>query len=319
MRLASFFAGIGGFDLGFEQAGHDTVFQCEYDPFCTKILSRHWPNVPRIADIREITHETIIPDADVWCGGFPCQDVSLARARQRDGLRGARSGLFYKFAELTGLHRPPIVVIENVPGLLSSHGGRDFAIVLQTLAQFGYVLGWRVLNSQHFGVPQSRDRLYIVGCHRNPSRAAAILFESERSEGNTETGRQPKEKSVSPFKEELREPVSGAVVPRIGYCLAATSGRHTGTDWSRTYVTYPGAARRLTPEEAERLQGFPTGWTLPLEGQASEQFDSPRYHAAGNAVSVPVARWLGKRVSEVVQAEVVEDELRSSAKIAVFA
>lgn len=301
MKVASFFAGIGGFDLGFERAGHEVVFQCEIDEFCQSILAKHWPDVPRFGDIQEINDGTKIPQADIWCGGFPCQDVSLARARKRDGLNGSRSGLFFKFAELLSQARPSIVLIENVPGLLSSNGGRDFQTVIQTLAQIGYAVGWRVFNSRYFGVPQSRSRVYIVGHLGGEARVSEILFESERGGGKPKTGKKPGKKSISPFKESLQDTRTGAIVQRISYCLAATSGRHTGTDWSRSYVCYPDKVRRFTPQEYEGLQGFPITWTIPpdLNQEEIEELDTPRYHALGNAVSVPVIEWIAGRIKEI--------------------
>src|SRR5205807_2770915 len=118
--------------------------------------------------------------SDVWVGGFPCQDLSLAFMGKRKGLRGARSRLFHEFARLVREACPRVIVIENVPGLLSSHKGEDFEIVLGTLAELGYSLGWRVLNSRYFGVPQSRQRVYIVGCYRDWTGPARILFDAER-------------------------------------------------------------------------------------------------------------------------------------------
>ena len=303
VSVASFFAGIGGFDLGFQNAGITVQFQCEIDEFCTAVLKRHWPAVMRVGDIREVGNGKEVPESELWCAGFPCQDVSLARARQRAGLNGRHTSLFYEFARLLEDARPPVVILENVPGLLSSHGGRDFGIILGTLADIGYGVAWRVLDSQYFGVPQSRRRLYLVGYRADPARAAAILFEPECSTGNPKTRRGPRKAALSPFKESVGDPSSGPVVQRIGYCLAATSGRHTGTDWSRTYVTYPDAVRRLTPLEAERLQGFPDGWTVP-GGLAPEDIaglDSARYAALGNAVTVPVAGWIGRRIVQACQ------------------
>jgi len=299
IKVASFFTGIGGFDLGLERAGLKIVWQCETDPFCTDILQQHWPKVPLAEDIKKVSADEIATAA-VWTGGFPCQDVSLARMGPRKGLRGKKSGLFYDFAKLVESRLPPIVVIENVPGLLSSHRGRDFEIVIRTLAQFGYGVGWRVLNSRYFGVPQSRQRVYIVGCHRDPKLAGEILFESERGRGDDAPSRPNGADTVSPFKKSFGNFVKGPIVQGLAYCLYACSARHTGTDWSRTYVSYPdGRVRRLTPLEAERIQGFPDNWTVPkLKIDDLDKLDSLRYQAVGNAVTVNVAEWLGRRIAE---------------------
>lgn len=175
MKFASFFSGIGGIDLGLEMAGMESVFQCEVNQFCQKVLKKHWPNVKLVGDINEVTIEKI-PEADLWCGGFPCQDLSLANQGKRRGLEGNRSGLFYKFAELIDKGRPQWVFIENVPGLLNSADGYDFEIVLKTLDEFGYGISWRVLDAKYFGTPQRRRRVYIIGSYRN-LRSAEVLFE----------------------------------------------------------------------------------------------------------------------------------------------
>jgi DNA (cytosine-5)-methyltransferase 1 len=307
LTVASFFAGIGGFDLGFEQAGFDVVWQCEKKPFCNQILEKQWPGVPRGTDIEKVKPDDIRPAA-VWTGGFPCQDVSLARMGPREGLRGKKSGLFFKFRELLeaqgepGRSRPEVVVIENVTGLLSSHDGRDFAVVIRALADCGYGVAWRVLDSRYFGVPQSRKRVFIVGSLRGPAVAGSILFEPERCSRNPTARRPNGKKSVSPFQIIAGDSKRG-FAKQLAHCLYAESARHTGTDWSRNYVSYPeGRVRRLTPVEAEQLQGFAPGYTVP-EGAdpTSEKLDSARYHACGNAVTVPVAAWIGQRVRWVLE------------------
>ena len=298
LRVASFFTGIGGFDLGFELAGHKVVMQCEIDSFCTSVLENKWPDVKRFSDIRKVT-SAAIPASDIWVGGFPCQDVSVARMGPRAGLKGARSGLFHEFARLLGESRPRVFIIENVPGLLSSHNGRDFGIIVRTLADFGYSVGWRMFNSKNFGVAQSRQRIYIVGCYRDQRGPVEILFEPECGSGNATTGKPNGAPAVRPFKDVLGDPRKGPLFQRIAYCLYACSARHTGTDWSRTYVTYPkGRVRRLTPSECEAVQGFPRGWTA-IQNYVSDldKSDSLRYQALGNAVTVPVAEWLAGRVA----------------------
>ena len=290
-NINSFFAGIGGFDVAFEQSGFKTQLLCEINPFCNQILSRHWPNVRKELDINGIDLDNI-PNADVWCGGFPCQDISLARgASARLGLNGKRSGLFYRFADLISLKKPQVVIIENVGGLFTSNKGRDFGVILQTMSAMGYAVAWRLLNSRYFGVPQSRTRVYLCCWKDNPQKALRVMFEQEGAI-------KPKNERTDFITEESK-PDEYPKVPKVAYCLAASSGRHTGTDWSRTYVVSQNGVRRLSPVESERLQGFPDNWTL-LEGQlnSDENIDTLRYTAIGNAVTVPVVKWIAKRVYE---------------------
>jgi DNA (cytosine-5)-methyltransferase 1 len=295
--VASFFSGIGGFDLGFERADYEITMQCEIDRFCTKVLETKWPNIPRFPDITKVKNASI-PASDVWVGGFPCQDVSVARMGPRAGLKGARSGLFHEFARLLGEKLPRVFVIENVPGVLSSHGGRDFEIIIRTLADLGYGVGWRMFNSKSFGVAQSRQRVYIVGCYRDWRGPIEVLFEPECSSGDAAPREQDGATPVRPFKDILGDPIKGPIHQRLAYCLYACSARHTGTDWSRTYVTYPdGRVRRLTPHECELIQGFPEDWTALDYAADVDKNDSLRYQALGNAVTVPVAEWLAHRVA----------------------
>lgn len=220
----------------------------------------------------------------------------------RSGLRGKRSGLFYDFARLVGEALPRVVLVENVSGLLSSHGGRDFQIVVRTLAKLGYAVGWRVFNSKNFGVPQSRQRVYIIGCHRDWQTPAEVLFESQRRKGNAIKSGPDGEEALSPFKKSFGDPLKGPIVQGLAYCFYACSARHTGTDWSRTYVSYPdGRVRRLTPLEGEGIQGFPSGWTLPKDANENpDDLDTLRYHAVGNAVTVPVVQWIANRIRDAL-------------------
>jgi len=317
-NFASFFSGIGGIDLGFERAGFEVKFQCEIEPFCKSILKQHWPdNVARFSDIRDVDLADI-PLSDVWAGGFPCQDVSVARMGPRAGLKGKKSGLFFEFARLLEQGRPRVLLIENVSGLLSSHDGRDFGLILQTLASFGYSLGWRVLNSRWFGVPQSRQRVYIVGCYRDRLGPAAILFEPQRSKRHSSARGKDGPHTVSPFKASIGDPLQGPVTPSLAYCLYACSARHTGTDWSRNYASYPeGRVRRLLPVEAERLQGFPEKWTElnPPPTSDPEKLDTLRYNALGNAVTVPVAEWIAERMADYLEASKTKKKTSSRARV----
>jgi len=300
--LASFFSGIGGLDLGLERAGFAVNFQCEIKPFCADILEKHWPEIPRMKDLRDVK-KADIPSADVWAAGFPCQDVSLARMGPRSGLRGKQSGLFHDFMRLVGDGLPRAIVLENVHGLLSSHGGRDFAIVLKALDELGYGVAWRVLNSKDFGVPQQRRRVYIIAMYRNPTGPAEVFFEPECSDWNPAKSGRSGPKSPSLFQTIIGNSRTGPLVKSLAHCVYAESARHTGTDWSRNYAWYPdGRVRRFVPAEVERVQGFPEGWTIPVDAKAvgTDKLDSLRYHAVGNAVTPQVAEWVGRRLAEVL-------------------
>ncbi|WP_353075766.1 DNA (cytosine-5-)-methyltransferase [Stenotrophomonas sepilia] len=317
--VASFFSGIGGFDIGFEAAGFDISLQCEIEPFCLSILKKHWPAVPQHSDITKLTNDDI-KKSDVWVGGFPCQDLSLARMGKRDGLRGSKSGLFYEFARLVGEGRPRVILLENVAGLLSSHGGKDFGLVLSTLAELGYSVGWRTFNSKYFGVPQSRQRVYIVGCRGDGRGPGEILFESECRKGNNSKSGSNGKESAASFQEIIGDPFGeGPVIQALAYCLYATSARHTGTDWSRNYVCYPkiGEIRRLIPSECEGVMAFPKGWTIPVETSlTSDDLDSARYHALGNAVTPPVAEWLALRIRRYLESrDFPEDDQKLDASL----
>lgn len=300
ISVNSFFSGIGGFDLGFEKVGFEVKYQCEINDFCRRILEKHWPAVKREVDITKASSKAI-PKADIWCGGFPCQDVSVARGSMgRDGLNGKNSGLFYNLLDLIKTSLPEVILIENVTGLLSSHGGKDFKIIIESLTHLGYGVSWRIFNARYFGVPQSRPRVYICAWKGSLEKAVYALHENENSI-----------KPVKPrdgFLKVYKSKSLGLSVPEVAYCLAATSGRHTGTDWSRTYVSYFNKVRRLTPNESEKLQGFPPDWTLPSDVQdlkKIQDIDTLRYHAVGNAVSVPVVVWIAERIKQIKSRSII--------------
>ena len=156
MKFGSLFCGIGGFDLGLERAGMQCAWQVEIDPYATKVLAKHWPDVRRHADVCTFPPEEGNWEVDVICGGFPCQDISYAG--KGAGLAGARSGLWYEFARIIGQLRPRYVVVENVAALLT----RGMGEVLGTLASLGYDAEWHVIPASAVGAPHRRDRVWIV-------------------------------------------------------------------------------------------------------------------------------------------------------------
>jgi DNA (cytosine-5)-methyltransferase 1 len=178
----SLFAGVGGFDLAMERQGVKVVASVEIDKHCKSVLERKFPNAKQFDDVTTVKGSELIaagfnPSKGIITGGFPCQDLSVAG--KRAGLAGARSGLFWEIARIVEETQTEYFVLENVPGLLSSNKGDDFGVVLGTMADLGYSVGWRVLDAQYFGVPQRRKRVFIVGRRSTSDGLAEILFKSE--------------------------------------------------------------------------------------------------------------------------------------------
>jgi len=167
MRVLDLFSGIGGFSLGLERAGMKTVAFCEIEPFCRAVLRKHWPDVPIYEDVRTLTGDTLRADGivpDVICGGFPCQDISVAG--KGAGIEGERSGLWREYARIIGEIRPRYVIVENVAALL----GRGLARVLGDLAALGFDAEWHCVPASAVGAPHRRDRLWIVAYARGAER-----------------------------------------------------------------------------------------------------------------------------------------------------
>lgn len=159
MKFISLFAGIGGLDLGLERAGMECVAQVEIDDFCQKVLTKHWANVPKFKDVRDVGKHNL-PTADLICGGFPCQDVSLAGLRK--GLEGKRSTLWSEFYRIVCEIRPRWVIIENVSGLLSSDNGEFARKILRELAEAGFDVEWVSLYASDFGASHRRERVFLI-------------------------------------------------------------------------------------------------------------------------------------------------------------
>lgn len=331
MKFVSLFTGVGGFDLGFEQRGWECVGQVEIDKKCVEVLEAQWPDVPRHDDVTTAVEwaesEGLYGSVDVVCGGFPCQDVSVAG--KRAGLSGERTGLFWDALAFAEAVKARWVVLENVPGLLSSNQGRDFGTVISALADAGFShVEWRVLDSQFFGVPQRRRRVFIVaGVGELGGRQ--VFPEPEGVCGDYPSGGAPREDAahrtgpgVTPYVTVIRSGKRDAegnlpaevwaerdVAPTLNAFDNGSESRATviafshtqGLDAQPSEVATPtlrtggagmaaladGVVRRLTPVECERLQGFPDGWTDGVS-------DTQRYRQMGNAVTVPVAAYVAE-------------------------
>lgn len=169
MKFFDFFAGIGGFRLGMEMAGHECVGHCEIDKWAQASYRAMYPESESevfFEDVRAIKPGDM-PDADCYCFGFPCQSFSIAG--KRGGFDDTRGTLFFEVMRLAKERKPAILLGENVKGLLNHEGGRTFETIINTMDQLGYLVEWQVCNSKYFGVPQSRERVYIIGHFRERS------------------------------------------------------------------------------------------------------------------------------------------------------
>ena len=171
MKIGSLFSGLGGFELGLEWAGvGHTVWQCEINPFGRRILRRHWPDAQMFEDITTLGREVEVPPVDVICGGFPCQDISVA-GRQA-GLEGTRSGLFYEMVRIIRSVRPIYIVLENVSNIIAQRDTLN--AVLSELHQSGYDGEWSIVSAADVGAPHLRRRWFFIGWRRELANADGI-------------------------------------------------------------------------------------------------------------------------------------------------
>ncbi|MGY8962527.1 MAG: DNA cytosine methyltransferase, partial [Rhodospirillales bacterium] len=159
MKHLDLFSGIGGFALAARRVGWDTVGFCEIDPYCQKVLAKHWPGVPIYEDVTKLDGTKVGP-VDIITGGFPCQDISVAG--KQVGIDGERSGLWSELARIIGEVRPRYAVLENVAALLSGDSGRWFQRVLGDLAEIGYDCEWHCIPASSIGAPHRRDRVWVI-------------------------------------------------------------------------------------------------------------------------------------------------------------
>jgi DNA (cytosine-5)-methyltransferase 1 len=160
VKVLDLFSGIGGFSLGLERAGMETVAFCEFEPHAQAVLNKHWPKVPIHSDIRSLDGSQYKGTIDVVCGGFPCQDLSTAG--KQSGFSGERSSLYVEMLRVISECRPRYAIFENVTGLLTGDSGRWFAKFLYDLAQIGFDAEWHCIEAAYVGAPHRRDRVWII-------------------------------------------------------------------------------------------------------------------------------------------------------------
>ena len=193
MRYISVFSGVEAATLAWEPLGWEPVCFCEIDDFPSAVLRHRWPSVPNLGDITKVKWKEVLREwgpVDLVVGGSPCQSFSIAG--KRNGLEGA-SGLMWEYVRCVREVKPRWVLWENVPGALSSSHGEDFRCLLESLDALGYGLAWRVLDAQFFGVPQRRERLFLVGHLGEPWGACEVLFEPESLSWDLKSSREKRQ------------------------------------------------------------------------------------------------------------------------------
>lgn len=305
--FGSVFTGIGGFDLGIERAGWKAVWQIENDRYCNRIMKGMFPDVPKHGDIRTVDTDRL-GRVELICGGFPCQDVSVAGKRK--GLAGDQSGLFFDFMRVVADVLPRWVLIENVPGLLSSNVGRDMGTVLGTLGKFGYWWAYRCLDSQYFGVPQRRRRIYIVG-HLGAPCSPEILFEPQSVYGHLETGGTTGKEVAKSLRrrfdsgsEESRDTlIQAKEMPKVSHPLIA-SGNNSFDDSLETYVIQDDPAFAFSAGNSAESYGLglDEGITPPLRSvnNGSTQGPTIAFNCQQTPISDDVPHSLATRYDQAV-------------------
>jgi DNA (cytosine-5)-methyltransferase 1 len=312
MTFIDLFCGIGGFRLGLERTGHKCVWANDIDKYACKIYRKHFGKGElHERDIRAIKSISI-PKADMLCAGFPCQ--AFSHAGKRKGFRDTRGTLFFEICRILWDKKINYFFLENVKGLLSHNGGRTFTTILQSLHELGYDCQWQVCNSKNYGVPQNRERIFIIGYIRKEPRPE--IFPIKNSIRKIKKGKINKDVTTAidgnyykgidnhgqrtiivvhnlqkrsidrPSIKKNKNAVGSGPLSRkdgLTYCLDSQSGQAIEGNFG---------VRKLTPLECERLQGFPDNWTEGIS-------DTQRYKCIGNAVTVNVIEAIGERLKYV--------------------
>lgn len=282
MKVAGLFAGIGGLERGLASAGHETTLLCEIWEPARAVLSKKMPGVPCARDVCELV--SLPSEVDLLVGGFPCQDLSQAGLTA--GINGSRSGLVGEVFRLIDKRRAPWVVLENVSFMLQLDKGRAMKVLIEAFEERGYRWAYRVVNSLSF-LPQRRERVLFVATNTEIDPASVLLTDE------TEPRLATTDLNARAHGFYWTEGVRG-----LGWAADAIPTLKNGSTIgiaSPPAILLP-SGQVITPDirDAERFQGFPENWTKAAENVARS---SVRWSLVGNAVSVPVARWLGRRLN----------------------
>ena len=323
LTCASFFAGVGSIDLGFEEQGFKTIYANEFDTKARETFSLNFPHVQLDGrDIREVSASEV-PTVDVIVGGFLCQAFSIEGYRQGFRDEKGRGTLFFELARIIEEKQPQAIFLENVKNLVNHDKGNTFKVILTTLEELGYFVTYRVMNAAEYGnIPQGRERIYIVGFKDEtvfdsfhfPEKVdlTKTVFDAIDFEDKVEEQYYYREdKHYYPLLRDnivsvgsiyeyrrgntIRENKSG-VVPT----LLASMG--TGGNNVPIILTEDGEIRKLTPRECFNIQGFPRSYKFP-----EKMSNSHLYKQAGNSVAVPVVSRIAKQIKLALESE-KEDE-----------
>lgn len=301
-RMVDLFAGIGGTRLGFYQTGAvNIVFSSEWDKFAQKTYYANYGDIPA-GDITQI-NEFDIPDHDILVGGFPC--VAFSQAGLKKGFDDTRGTLFFDIARIIKAKRPKAFLLENVKNLLGHNHGRTFDTIRKTLEDMEYEAYYHIFPAKDFGVPQNRERIYIVGFDKNqilnykdfvypipPKTPTCVGDILEKNVNDKYT------LSDKLWQGHQRRKIDNAAAGKgFGYGLFNADSPYTNTisaryykDGSEILIEQPGKnPRKITPREASRLQGFPNEFIIPVS-------DTQAYKQFGNSVAVPVIHAIAENI-----------------------
>lgn len=301
MKFLDLFAGIGGFRMGLESLGHECVGFCEIDKFARKSYKSIYDTKGEVElhDITAVTNEEWIKfrgTVDIICGGFPCQAFSVAGKRE-GFLDETRGTLFFEIARAAKEIKPSLLFLENVKGLLSNDKGRTFRTILSTLDELGYDAEWQILNSKDYGVPQNRERVFIIGHLRGKcTRPVFPIF------GKNGTTNQANIKQIGNINNSTSfggNPQAGRVYDIDGISPTLNTmqggGREPKIVIRQGIVTDDLKIRKLTPRECWRLQGFPD---CAFDKAQEVNSNSQLYKQAGNSVTMNVIKAIAERLDK---------------------
>jgi len=283
-KVAGLFAGVGGLEEGFRQAGHHSVMLCESDTMARHVLANHFKEVELTTDVKALVG---LPECDVLTAGFPCQDLS--QVGRRKGITGPNSGLVGSVFDLLAKQKkaPSWVVLENVPFMLSLDRGNGIRAVTRALEELGYAWAYRTIDARAFGLPQRRRRVILLASKQYDPRPPLLGIDAGAPK--------PKVRGAHACGFYWTEGNTG-----LGWAIDAVPPLKGGSALhipSAPAIWFPRRRLIATPaiEDAERLQGFPAGWT-DISAEESRSAGK-RWRMVGNAVSVPMAKWIAQRLT----------------------